>query len=84
MLLEKSKVEAADILIRYLSRQRMTYGHIQRMDVDEISNLQISLYESGSETTKLKTRVTVGLIANDGKMECIVYEEAKGSIHPAT
>ena len=38
-----------------------------------IENLKIPIYESGSETTKLKTRVTVGLIADDGKMECIVY-----------
>ena len=43
------------------------------MDVDEISNLKIQICESRSEATKPKARVTVSLIANDGKMECIVY-----------
>ena len=58
------------------------------MDVDEISNLKIQIYEPRSERTEPEARVMVSLIANDGKTECIVhhgdgksirlsYEEAK-------
>ena len=88
ILLAKSKVQAADILMRYLSRNGMTYEHIQRMDVDEISNLKIQIYESRCERVEPKARVTVSLIRNREKTECIVhhrdgkstrlsYEEAK-------
>ena len=73
ILLGKSKVEAADILFKYLSSKGIVYEDIEHMDVDEISNLKIQICESRSEATKPKARVTVSLIANDGKVECVVY-----------
>ena len=45
----KVESEAADILIKHLSRKRMAYEHIQQMDVDEISYLKIQIYESISD-----------------------------------
>ena len=52
------------------------------MDVDEVSNLKIQIYESRSKTTESKARGTVSLIANDGKLECIVYDGDSKSTRP--